>query len=244
MAGAENRQGSELGTRTLTALVMVLVSGTALWLGGLWWLVFVLLVGAGVWFEWSALCLLMYPPGARRTLWRAGGAIYTGIAAAMLLTLRDIEPGGLWVLIVVGAVIVTDVGAYFAGRLIGGPKIAPAISPSKTWAGLLGGMVAAGFLGAVALGFVTAAASAMATSENSAAVWPALTSGAALGASVAIIAQAGDFFESWMKRKAGVKDSGNLLPGHGGLFDRLDGLLLVLVVLGMIFLIARLSGAI
>lgn len=243
MADAEPRGRSDLGTRTVTAVIMLFVSGAALWLGGMWWMVFVLLVGAGVWFEWSALCLLMFPPGTTRTLWRAGGAIYCGIAAAMLLTLRDIEPGFLWVLIVVGGVIVTDVGAYFAGRLIGGPKIAPSVSPSKTWAGLCGGMLAAGLLGGGALAFIAAAASAMATGNESSSIWPALGTGFVLGALLAVIAQAGDFFESWMKRRAGVKDSGNLLPGHGGLFDRLDGLLLVLVVLGLVFLVARLTGA-
>jgi phosphatidate cytidylyltransferase len=118
------------------------------------------------------------------------------------------------------AVILTDIGAYFAGRTFGGPKIAPAISPSKTWSGLAGGMVGA----AVALIAVTYQAEGFVDIG-----WKILA-----GMAVAVVAQLGDFFESWMKRRAGVKDSGKLIPGHGGLFDRLDGLLGVMFVLGLV----------
>ena len=103
-----------------------------------------------------------------------------------------------------------DSGAYFAGRLIGGPKLAPAISPNKTWAGSIGGVVAA-----VLLTLIVVVAR------------PDLNAGIGLilfSAPLAIISQAGDLLESHLKRVAGVKDSGKLLPGHGGLLDRLDGL--------------------
>ncbi len=113
------------------------------------------------------------------------------------------------------AVIATDIGAYFAGRSIGGPKIAPSISPSKTWAGLAGGMAGA------ALVLMLGRGNGMAAEAIGG------------GAMLAIVAQAGDFFESWMKRRAGVKDSGKLIPGHGGLFDRVDGLLAVVFVGGV-----------
>jgi phosphatidate cytidylyltransferase len=143
----------------------------------------------------------------------AGGVLYAGLPAICLLFLRE-QPQGialtLWTLAVVWA---TDIGAFFAGRAIGGPKLAPAISPNKTWAGLAGGMVAAAILGAVI--------------EYAAALPTKL---AFLGAAMAILAQLGDLYESWLKRRAGVKDSGFLLPGHGGVLDRLDGLVPVAVV--------------
>jgi phosphatidate cytidylyltransferase len=112
-----------------------------------------------------------------------------------------------WVLIVTWA---TDIFAYFAGRGIGGPKLAPRISPNKTWAGLIGGMAGAALFGWLAARFFHLD-------------MPFPWAGAAMG----LIAQLGDLYESWEKRRAGVKDSGTLLPGHGGVLDRLDGLLAV-----------------
>jgi phosphatidate cytidylyltransferase len=137
----------------------------------------------------------------------AVGVIYCGLPVFALLLLRK-QPDGLlfafWAMAVVWA---TDIGAYFAGRGIGGPKLAPAISPNKTWAGLIGGVIAAGLFGALmhwAYGLPWRLTSAS----------PAL----------AVLAQAGDLYESALKRRAGVKDSGTILPGHGGVMDRLDGL--------------------
>lgn len=134
------------------------------------------------------------------------GILYVGVPVLALLFLRA-QPGGLllafWAL---GLVWATDIGAYFAGRSIGGPKLAPTISPSKTWAGLIGGVFAA-----LAFGFAL----------HHFAGLPARLA-AACGI-LAVAAQAGDLFESAMKRRAGVKDSGTLLPGHGGVLDRLDG---------------------
>ncbi|AHE54556.1 phosphatidate cytidylyltransferase [Sphingomonas sanxanigenens] len=146
-----------------------------------------------------------------------GGAPYIALPVLSLLFVRD-EPGGLmlaaWTLALVWA---TDIGAYFAGRLIGGPKIAPSVSPNKTWAGLAGGMVAALVTGLLFH------------------VLGGLTIGLALAsAPLAAVAQAGDFFESALKRNAGVKDSGTILPGHGGVLDRLDGLVPVSVVVALI----------
>lgn len=135
------------------------------------------------------------------------GLVYIGLPVLALLWLRQLPDDGLvltfWALSLVWA---TDIGAYFAGRAIGGPKIAPAISPSKTWAGLFGGMAMATLLAA---GFHR---------------WLGLSVPLVMATPfLAVAAQAGDFFESWMKRRAGVKDSGTLLPGHGGVLDRLDG---------------------
>jgi len=237
---------------------MLAVSGFALWAGGMAWMVFVLVIGIGVWFEWSALVLLMYPPGRKRTAWRYGGAVYCGIACAVLLALRDLLEGFHAVLLIVGAVIGTDIGAYLFGRSIGGPKIAPKISPSKTWAGLAGGVIGA-TLAIVAIsalwhaGFCEVIYPPPSMSGNrvmfdgpcSLDILPVsylLPTSLMAGVLIAIIAQTGDFFQSWMKRKAGVKDSGKLLPGHGGLFDRVDGLLLVLVVIGNLILIGQFAG--
>jgi len=200
------------------------------------------------------LCLLIFAPGGKRTAWRCGGAVYCGIACAALMALRDLPIGMFWVLLIAGTVIATDVGAYAFGRLIGGPKIAPSISPSKTWAGLVGGMAASALVSAYLIsrladqGFVSAMSSAPTALEDTyvvvAAPFGGIAAFALVGALIAIVAQAGDFFESWMKRRAGVKDSGRSLPGHGGLFDRVDGLLLVLFVFGNLILISQLAGGV
>ncbi len=215
---------SDLGVRSASAVVMLAVAGTALWLGGWAWMGFVGLVAFGAFYEWQKLAQLISASVGGRVLWSLGGIVYFGLAAATLLFLRNAPGMGLLgVLLVVLPVIATDIGAYFAGRAIGGPKIAPSISPSKTWAGLGGGMIAAGAVLALA---------ARLPGENTATdnYLPVIFAG---GAVIAVIAQAGDFFESWMKRRAGVKDSGNLIPGHGGLFDRVDGLIAVLFALGL-----------
>lgn len=260
MAGDSMSRAGDLGLRTFTAVIMAAVAGFALWMGGMAWTVFVLLIGVGVWFEWSALCVQGHPPGRRRTLWRYGGAVYCGLACAVLLALRDTPDGVVPILLIVGGVIGTDVGAYAFGRAIGGPKIAPSISPSKTWAGLIGGVVGAtlaligislAWSGGLCEAFYPTALNPVAgkfrfdgpCSLVAPPISYLLPSSLLAGALIAVLAQIGDFFESWMKRKAGVKDSGNLLPGHGGLFDRVDGLLLVLVVIGNFILISRIVGA-
>ena len=152
-----------------------------------------------------------------RNVQLAFGALYVGLPALALLFIRAATSGlmlAFWTLSVVWA---TDIGAYFAGRLIGGPKIAPSVSPNKTWAGLGGGMLAA---------FATGLAFHL---------WGGLTIGLALASPLlAALAQAGDFFESALKRNAGVKDSGTILPGHGGVLDRLDGLVPVSVLVALV----------
>ncbi|HKX78066.1 MAG TPA: phosphatidate cytidylyltransferase [Novosphingobium sp.] len=230
---------SDLPKRAASAMVMLAVAGTALWLGGWWWTAFVLLAAAGVWFEWSVLAMLGNPPGAARSLWRLGGVVYCGLAAAALIFLREMSAPS--VLAIIGAVIATDTFAYFTGRTFGGPKIAPIVSPSKTWSGLFGGIVGTS---AVMLTFTKYQCQAQfgTFDEGTGCVWSDIYWEGALvgGALIAIVAQAGDFFESWMKRRARVKDSGKLIPGHGGLFDRVDGLLSVSFVMGLFFLV---SGA-
>jgi phosphatidate cytidylyltransferase len=227
MAGGEARK-SDLGVRTGSAIVMLAVAGTALWLGGWWWVALVALISAGVLAEWIALAKGFAHSPARRALWNVGGVVYVGIAAVMLLFLRSQFFTLAPILAVLGGVVATDVGAYFAGRTIGGPKIAPAISPSKTWAGLGGGMVGA----MLVLWLVNR------WSGGSSSQLEILLAGAML----AVFAQAGDFFESWMKRRAGVKDSGKLIPGHGGLFDRVDGLLAVMFASGSLMMLSGFLG--
>ena len=198
---------SELHTRILTAFALILLALMAAVVGGYSFALFVAAAATAMYFEWMRLTRGW---GFR---WAVGGFFYALLPALALLWVRDRagQPEAnhglallLWIFIVTWA---TDIGAFFAGRAFGRRKLAPAISPNKTWAGLYGGMAAA----AVCAG-----------------AW-VLFSGLSpililLAPVFAVAAQAGDLFESWMKRRANVKDSGNWLPGHGGLLDRLDGL--------------------
>lgn len=226
MAGAEPAKQSDLGVRAASAVVMLAVAGTALWLGGWVWTLFVALVALGVLWEWTRLVRAIAGSQLAMVLWQLGGAAYVGIGATMLALLRGQTGVPTLLLAIIAAVIATDIGAYFAGRAIGGPKIAPRISPSKTWAGLGGGMIGAAAALWLCAHFVG--------HWNLAKSLPLLL---VSGPLLAVVAQSGDFFESWLKRRAGVKDSGHLIPGHGGLFDRVDGLLAVCFVLGLLALV-------
>jgi phosphatidate cytidylyltransferase len=205
---AERRAGrwSDLGTRVLSALVLAPVALVCVWLGGIAFGVIVAAVTLGLAMEWLGLC--------RRTGWAplcAVGLGYIALAAAALLWLRhDAAAGRADVLFLLLVVWAGDIGAYLVGRWIGGPRLAPSISPGKTWSGAAGGLVAA-----VAAGL--AAAHVLSDSAS----WRAVVVAAVLG----VVAQAGDLLESFVKRRLEVKDSGSLIPGHGGLFDRLDGVL-------------------
>lgn len=251
MAGAEVRVRdpgagvSDLPVRFASALVMLGVAGGALWLGGWVWTGFVAALALGVFWEWSRLVACFGVGPLARVVWLAGGVVYIGGAALVMQELRGVAggiflavPAGGWgpLEVLAGAiapVVAVDVGAYFAGRAIGGPKIAPRISPAKTWAGLGGGA-----LGAAAV----LALADLAGTGISGLASVSLALALAGGAAVAVVAQAGDFFESWMKRRAGVKDSSALIPGHGGLFDRLDGFIAVFFVMFVIASMAALLG--
>jgi phosphatidate cytidylyltransferase len=144
------------------------------------------------------------------------------------LVIRNIPGDGFALAITLFFVIwATDIGAYFAGKTIGGPKIAPSISPNKTWAGLIGGMIAA---------MITAYGMVYFLINADIAPFGILI----LGGVSAILAQAGDFSESAWKRKFGIKDASNLIPGHGGVLDRLDGILFVAP--GLVVLLLLTSG--
>ena len=141
--------------------------------------------------------------------WHAFGAVYIGLPALAFMILRG-SPGGVEI---VGGLFVAvwtaDTGALFCGRLIGGPKLAPDLSPNKTWAGLLGGTLAAGVAEACYVGLLRGA----------------VVEGFAFGVLLALAGHGGDLFESWVKRQFRAKNTGRLIPGHGGMLDRIDSLL-------------------
>ncbi|QIG80282.1 phosphatidate cytidylyltransferase [Stakelama tenebrarum] len=234
----------ELATRAAVGGILIALAATILWLGGLaFWLVTVV-VGVLMIGEWAVLsgerlpgkrlaqyalsiplailCPWAAGPGffalglivaaafflviVKRNPQLGGGALYVGLPVLALLALREQENGlvlAVWTMALVWA---CDIGAYFAGRTFGGPLLAPKVSPAKTWSGLAGGVLLAGLFGVLMTYFGLPSYLAAAT--------PFL----------AVVAQLGDLFESHIKRVAGVKDSDNILPGHGGMMDRLDGL--------------------
>jgi phosphatidate cytidylyltransferase len=229
--------------RTLSTLVLGPVVLLIIWLGG--WPFQLLLCCASLimYLEWKNMVLV----GISKKLikvkipaisWLLGGALYVILPVLSLLFLRtglmpcqqgwecpgDTTMGApmyltFWLLLIVWA---TDIGAYAAGRTIGGPRLAPSISPKKTWAGLVGGM-----LSAALTAYLLALSPRFSYAEATLSPLPVAMGGALF----AVISQAGDLFESWVKRRFGVKDSGNLIPGHGGLLDRVDGLMFAAPVL-------------
>jgi phosphatidate cytidylyltransferase len=220
---------SDLPVRIASAAVLLVLAAIAVALGGPWLDGFIALFALAALVE---AVLLIRKTSANLFYQLAGivaALVYVGLAAAALLAMPLLA-----LIVTLATVIFTDVGAYFVGRAIGGPKIAPAISPSKTWAGLFGGMIAAGLWMALAVGVVGATLGALAPSPDVALKPQHLAIGAAVGAGLAVAAQAGDFLESWLKRKAGVKDSSRLIPGHGGVLDRVDGLLPVALIVGFV----------
>jgi len=249
--------------RVASAAVLAPIALAAVWFGGAWFYLLVLLAAGLMAMEWSrvsfgavnpvyvglivlsvaavalqmihggawiglgaAVCLALAAgiAGLRQGFgWSVVGAFYIVLPCFAMVWLREADEHGrtvvLWLMLSVWA---TDIGAYFAGRSIGGPKLAPRISPNKTWAGLAGGMAAAALVGAA-----TAALTELASQQR------LLLAGLA----TAVLAQAGDLSKSAWKRHFGVKDSGSLIPGHGGVIDRLDGLLFVALGAAMMALL-------
>ncbi|MFL6737138.1 MAG: phosphatidate cytidylyltransferase [Sphingomonas sp.] len=204
---------NELSVRTLTGLILIVAALLVAFQGGYLLAVVVAAIATAMFYEWTRLTR------GWGAAWYIGGFVYALLPALALLWVR--ERGGinllLWAFIVTWS---TDIGAYFAGRTFGRRKLAPTISPAKTLEGLFGGMVAATLLGGAWV--------------FSMGLGKALLACAPL---FAIAAQAGDLFESAMKRRAGVKDSGAWLPGHGGVLDRLDGLVPVAVLTAVVQLV-------
>lgn len=258
MAGEQQTRGTkwgDLGVRTLSAAVLIPAVLADVWAGGIWFHLFVALIGILMALEWvtivhrgspvqfalhaaGAMCGAMLPldvglqggllaiavlavisaaiaayqegAGAK---WRYLGVVYVSVPPIALVMLREDPVHGIAAIVLVMLMVwAADTFAYFAGRLIGGPKLAPRISPKKTWAGLLGAMAGsalAAFTVAKALGLQSALVLVV------------------IAAALAIVEQAGDLFKSAMKRHYDVKDSGRLIPGHGGVIDRVDGLVAV-----------------
>ena len=206
---------SEVALRTVAGVLMILVALTAEWFGGTIFAVFVAAAATLMYYEWSRL-VRGWGLG-----WHVGGFFYALIPALALLWVREragqpIADKGfalvLWIFIVTWA---SDIGAFFVGRAFGGPKLAPSISPNKTISGFVGGVIAATLLGGV-------------WAQFSKLHWAWLLLAPLFAAAAAM----GDLFESWLKRRAGVKDAGALIPGHGGVLDRLDGLVPVAILTG------------
>lgn len=203
--------------RVFSALVLGPVLLAAVWYGFPWIDLAAAIAAPIMVLEWTRLT--RGAPGLRLLAWT-----YALAALVALLWLRHQPVHGretvVWLLACIWA---TDIGAYFVGRAAGGAKLAPSISPGKTWSGLVGGMAWAAVASA-AVGY------AFGLGET--------ISLAMIGALLAVVGQGGDLLESAAKRRVGVKDSGRLIPGHGGLLDRIDGLIAVLVTVGAARLVA------
>ena len=195
----------------IAAAACVLVALGVLAFGHCWIALAAVAIGA-------VACFATAPTGRR--MWAALGVFYAGALGAFPIVLRSDADYGFSAMVFLFAIVwATDTGAYFIGRAVGGPKLFPRISPQKTWSGALGGAAAAMLAGlAVA----------------KAAVLSAPVPLVALSAILSICAQGGDLFESQMKRKFGAKDSGQLIPGHGGAMDRLDGFVAAACVAALI----------
>jgi phosphatidate cytidylyltransferase len=252
---------SDLAVRSVAGVGMIAVAVFALWFGGIIFWLLCAVAGLFMMAEWADLdgvsartkrlaqyaltvpLALMAPKlgagagfltlgltvGAaffvvivtrRPTL--AAGTLYVGLPILALLLIRHQAEGIVFTLWALALVWMCDIGAYFAGRTFGGPKLAPAISPNKTWAGLIGGVAAASLFGALMHAFYGLP-------------WRLTLATPVL----AVLAQGGDLFESWLKRRAGVKDSGNILPGHGGILDRLDGLVPVAPIAALLVILPK-----
>jgi phosphatidate cytidylyltransferase len=257
---------SNLQLRILSALVLAAATLVLTWLGGLPFRLLCIGIAAMIFYEWCAmartaanvrhqliaaalLAVVLVALGIGMAaapvlalfgsaviivaiLGRVGGQgagtavglAYAGFSAISLAYLRDGDGSGLLAILFLFAIVwTTDILAYFVGRAVGGPKLEPAISPGKTWSGAIGGAV-----GGLAGGLLVAALA------GSASILPL----AAVALLLSIVSQIGDLFESAVKRRRGVKDSGRLIPGHGGVMDRVDGLVaasFALYVIGWVF---------
>jgi phosphatidate cytidylyltransferase len=250
----------ELLARIASGLVLAPVAIAAAYVGGWPFGLFWGIAGIGIWWEWVALCAgsagrMAFPAGAvaiaaatfsatagfagislaclvagavgvgilapsDRRPWAAVGVLYAGaVVVAPMLLRHDPQYGFAAIMVLFAVVWATDILAYFAGRMIGGPKLAPRLSPKKTWSGAAGGA-----MGAVLAVTLVAALTGLRP-------WSTLASIAFV---LSVTSQAGDLFESAFKRWYGAKDAGRLIPGHGGLMDRLDGFIAAAVLAALV----------
>jgi phosphatidate cytidylyltransferase len=213
VAGKEHRSVVMVGAAAV-GLASVLAANECLW-------------GAAVVIALGPLATAPLAPPQRRG-WVAGGVPYAAAIGVAPIALRADSGGGLAAMLLLFAIVwSTDIAAYFVGRLIGGPKLWPRVSPKKTWSGALGGLAAA-MLAAILLAKLAGLA-------------PMALAG--IAAILSCLAQAGDLFESLLKRKFGAKDSSHLIPGHGGLMDRLDGFVFAAAVAAMVGILRGGLGA-
>lgn len=207
------------GFDAVTWMFIALVFATTAVVAVGWYAQGLLLAGGG----FAAVYLIARGRRRPAPLLTAIGVFYICLPVLALIWLRgDAEFGRVTIYWLLALVWATDTGAFLAGRTIGGPKLAPSISPNKTWAGLAGGVLSAAGVGLAAAGLAQA---------------PSATVLAVVSAALAIVSQGGDLVESGIKRRIGVKDSGGLIPGHGGFFDRVDGLLVAAPVLAVFVLV-------
>ncbi|WP_328795256.1 phosphatidate cytidylyltransferase [Jannaschia marina] len=234
----------DLAPRLATAAVLFVVGGVAIWLGGVWFVALIAVItGVMIWELVTmaqagakranflggvgaaaivlanllpvgfGLPLLLMVPMAAVAVIRKRRRMIVGFSAAIVLaglslTQHLTQFGLVWMLWLILVVVASDVAGYFAGRTLGGPKFWPRISPKKTWSGTIAGWLGAGLIGWIWVVWQDAG-------------WETI----GISIALAMMAQMGDIAESAVKRKCGVKDSSNLLPGHGGLFDRFDAML-------------------
>jgi phosphatidate cytidylyltransferase len=227
-----NSNWSDLATRAASGIVMAVVAFVLVWIGGWPFNIMCILLGLLIFWEWYRIT----QKNGTDIPWLIAGLIYAIAPVAALIYLRNgdhgftaipsNDPRLAIVLAMIVVVVATDVGAYFSGRTIGGPKLAPRISPKKTWAGFFGGIIAAMiFLAAAEYYLPFISTKFMLADPSDGAVSVFLLNAGLFALPVSVVSQIGDLFESWLKRKFDVKDSSQLIPGHGGVMDRLDGLI-------------------
>lgn len=222
-AEARPQARSNLALRVVSSLVLAPLALIAAYLGGLFFVLFWVIAASIVLWEWARLVVDAKLRGFAFIDWLAAGVAYAAVLLfAPLILRRDPALGFAAIVFLFAVVWATDIAAYFAGRALGGPKLWPAVSPKKTWSGAVGGT-----LGGVAAGCV-----AVKLLGLSVPLMLLLVAGL-----LSVVAQAGDLLESAIKRHFGAKDAGSIIPGHGGLMDRLDGFLTAAAAAAMVGLI-------